>query len=63
MNHHKRLSLRTANPLSKARVDALTQDKVDEYFKLLNNTLEEHGLTNEPFRIYNVDESGIPTGA
>ena len=60
MNRHKRLSLHTADPLSKARADALTQDKVDEYFKLLKNTLEEHGLTNEPFRIYNVDESGMP---
>jgi len=55
-----RLSLHTADPLSKASVEALTQERVDEYFKLLLSTLEEHGLTDKPFSIYNVDETGVP---
>ena len=56
MSRHERLSLRTADPLSKARADALTQSKVDEYFKLLTRTLEEHGLTDKPFHVYNERE-------
>ena len=60
MRRHNRLSLCTADPLSKARADALTQPKVDEYFKLLTSTLEGHGLTNQLFHTYNVDESGMP---
>ena len=60
MCRHSDLSLRTADPLSKARADALTQAKVEEYFKLLSATLDEHDLTHKPFQIYNVDESGVP---
>ena len=60
MSRHERLSLRTADPLSKARADVLTQTKVDEYFTLLTSTLDEHGLIDTPFHIYNVDESGMP---
>ena len=60
MSRHEMLSLRTADPLSKARADALTQTNVDEYFTLLTSTLEEHGLIDKPFHIYNVDESGMP---
>ena len=60
MSRQKKLSLRTADPLSKARADALTPAKVDEYFKLLLDTLENHDLLDKPFHIYNVDESGMP---
>ena len=51
MCRHSDLSLRTADPLSKARADALTQAKVEEYFKLLSATLDEHDLTHKPFQI------------
>ena len=37
-----KLSLRTADPLSKARADAVSQDKIDEYFKLLQSTLDDN---------------------
>ena len=60
MSRNPKLSLRTADPLSKARADAVTQDKIDKYFKLLESTLEEHDLADKPHRIYNVDESGMP---
>ena len=55
-----KLSLRTADPLSKARADAVSQDKIDEYFKLLQSTLDDNNLTDKPYSIYNVDESGMP---
>ena len=60
MSRNPKLSLRTADPLSKARADAVTQDKIDKYFKLLKSTLEEHDFADKPHRIYNVDESGMP---
>ena len=60
MSRNPKLSLRTADPLSKARADVVTQDKIDKYFKLLESTLEEHDLADKPHRIYNVDESGMP---
>ena len=49
MSRQKKLSLRTADPLSKAQADALTPAKVDEYFKLLLDTLENHDLLDKPF--------------
>ena len=32
----------------------------ENYFSLLRETLEEHGLKNRPGQIYNCDESGMP---
>ena len=61
MSHQKTLSLRTANSLSKARADALTPAKVDEYYNILFlDTLEEHNLSDKPFHVYNLDKSGMP---
>ena len=60
MSRNPTLSLRTADPLSKVRSDAVTQEKIDEYFKLLKSTLEKYDLVEKPQRIYNVDESGMP---
>ena len=60
MSRNPTLSLRTADPLSKVRADAVKQEKIDEYFKLLKSTLEKHDLMNKPQCIYNVDESGMP---
>ena len=42
MSRNSCLSLRSADPLSKTRADAVTREKVNEYFKLLQSTL----LTN-----------------
>ena len=52
MCRYSDLSLHTADPLSKARADALNQAKVEEYFKLLFATVDEHDLTHNPFQIY-----------
>ena len=60
MARNRSLSLRTADPLSKAWADALTHEKIKEYFKLLSDVLKKHDLLDKPFHIYNVDESGMP---
>ena len=54
------LTLRTAVPLSYVR--AIAQDKVviERYYDLLEDTLIDHGLLNDPIRIFNCDETGLP---
>ncbi len=54
------LSLRKGDALFVSRAQALTADNLKEYYDLLKTTLETHGLMNQPSRIYNMDESGMP---
>ena len=60
MKRHSELSLRTSDPLSHCRVNAVSQSALDHYFVLLRNTLEVNGLMDKPSYIYNMDESGMP---
>ena len=41
-------------------MDAVDQEAVDHYFKVLRDVLEEHELFNKPAQIFNVDESEMP---
>ena len=59
MERHPRLSLRTADPLSRVRANALTEENMKAYFDLLERTLIDHGLLNRPACIFNIDESGM----
>ena len=56
---HPTLSLRSADPLSRVRANALTEENMKGYFALLEKTLNDHDLRNKPARIYNMDESGM----
>ncbi|XP_045186550.2 uncharacterized protein LOC123544542 [Mercenaria mercenaria] len=58
LKRHPELSLRTAHPLQQDRV-AVTQDTVDHYFDLLEETLTKLNIIHEPARIFNCDESGF----
>ena len=60
MKRHSELSLRTSDPLSHCRFNAVSQSALDHYFVLLRNTLEVNGLMDKPSYIYNMDESGMP---
>ena len=60
MKRHSELSLRTSDPLSHCRFNAVSQSALDNYFVLLRNTLEVNGLMDKPSYIYNMDESGMP---
>ena len=52
--------MRRGDPFSVAR-DKMTDRAIFEnYFSLLRETLEEHGLKNRPGQIYNCDESRMP---
>ena len=57
---HPEIALRTADPLSYSRCNAVTQTTLDHYFKLLQKTLTDNNLLDKPHMIYNMDESGMP---
>ena len=57
---HPYLTLRTAMPLSYARAMASDRDSIDRYYDLLEETLKTNGIYNDPTRIFNCDETGVP---
>ena len=57
---HKEVSLRTAVPLSRVRAMATDSSTIDRYFCILEETLKDNGIFNNPSRIYNCDETGMP---
>ena len=54
------LSLRTSDPLSQVRSNAVTKENINNYYSLLKKTLVDKDLLNKASRIYNMDESGMP---
>ena len=60
MKRHPELSLRTSDPLSNCRFNAVTQPAIDHYFGLLQKTMEVNRLMDKPACIFNMDESGMP---
>ena len=60
MKRHSELSLRSSDPLSSCRSNAVTQNSLDYYYALLKETLEKNVLMNNSSRIYNMDETGMP---
>ena len=57
LNRHHNLVLKKSYPLEKKRA-ALTVEKVDGWFNLLNKVIQENNLTDRPAQIFNADESG-----
>ena len=57
---HPKLTLRKTDKLERSRAEALNPEVVEEYFKLLETTLDENGLKNCPRQIYNCDETFLP---
>ena len=55
--HHKVLSLQTPATLSIARASASTRASMDNYFDILEHTLQTTGLYEYPDLIFNMDES------
>ena len=60
MERHPRLSLRSSDPLSRVRANAVTEENMAAYFSLLEETLVSNNLLDNPCHIYNMDESGMP---
>ena len=57
---HKEISLRSAVPLAMVRVKATDRESFMRYFEILEDTLKKNGIFNNPVRIYNCDETGVP---
>ena len=60
MKRHPSLSLRTIDPLSRTRTNAIMKENMSAYFSLLEETLKENDLLDKPSFIFNMDESGMP---
>ena len=60
MNRHPKLSLRKGDATANVRMDCLNLDTMKQYFSLLKDALQEHGVMDSPAQIYNVDETGMP---
>lgn len=54
------LTLRTAEKLSYIRLMATDEKVIKLYFDLLEQTLVDNGLLDNPILIFNTDESGLP---
>ena len=49
-----------AVPLSYGRAIATSPDVLNRYFDMLEETLETNGILDDPSRIFNCDETGLP---
>ena len=59
-SRHSELSLRTVVPLSIPRAMATYNNVIQKYFDILEDTLKENSLFNNPTHIFNCDETGLP---
>ena len=55
-----KITLRVAAPLSYARAMASDRDSLNNYYDLLEETLQANEIFNDASRIFNCDETGIP---
>ena len=63
LERNPKLSLRTTDPLSRVRKEAVTEENMNNYFSLLQKTLTDNDILNKPARIFNMDETGMPLDA
>lgn len=55
------LCLRKGDPTANVRMNAMANtEALDNYFRLLQEVMEDNELMDKPGQIYNVDESGMP---
>ena len=54
------MTLRRGDPYANVRAQCSNRETYENYFKLLKQVLDEHGLTHKPGQMYNCDESGMP---
>ena len=60
MDRQSHLSLRRGDATAAVRMDCVSKESMDNYFQLLKEVLDEHGLLDNPSCIYYVDETGMP---
>ena len=57
---HPEISLRSASVLTHSRAKGASPEALNEYFDILEYTLEKYGIQSEPGSIFNMDETGMP---
>lgn len=53
------LTVRKPEGMSLCRAEGMTRDRVNSYFDLLRNVMEENNLFDQPGRLFNMDETGL----
>ncbi|KAF2896534.1 hypothetical protein ILUMI_09641 [Ignelater luminosus] len=60
MKRNQHLSIRKPEGLPRARINGMKKEKVAEFYKTLENMVEENDFRGKPECVYNVDETGMP---
>ena len=60
LERHPSLSLRAGDATAHVRIDAVNDENLAHYYRLLKGCLEENDLLTHPEQIYNMDETGVP---
>ena len=59
VKRNPQIVLRSPASLSMVRAAASDRGSLDKYFDILEDTLEENGLTDSPLQVFNMDETGL----
>lgn len=59
LSRHPEITIRKSEGVSIARATAMSRKEVDDYFNLLETTLEENSLFDKPANVFNIDETGL----
>ena len=54
------LALRRGDATAQVRMESTNRVAIEEYFNLLESTLQQYNLADSPAQIYNMDETGMP---
>ena len=57
---HPEIVLRTPATLASARAKASSRESINQYFDVLEDTLDQYDLHGKPNLIFNMDETGFP---
>ena len=57
---HPNITVCKGDSMAAVRFFCTNSEAIQNYYKLLKTTLTEHNLSGESWRIYNVDETGMP---
>ncbi len=59
-SRHKDMVLRNPETLTHCRILGASEAMIENYFELLERTIQEAEICDRPFQIFNLDESGFP---
>lgn len=60
LQRNKEVAIRIPKGLSRARINGIQEEKVKEFYKMLEKVIDDNNLRGRPECIYNQDETGLP---